>query len=139
MLYEVITARQEEVPLPDPPEDAPSVPGGRFLSGTPSPPARRREKGRRPHGGGRRSLQPHGLTTGLPGSIPSDPGIRGPLHPRRLRCPPSPYRRGYASVGRLAGRGASILSVHGLFRNGIREAGPGSTVAGAAAAGGGAQ
>jgi hypothetical protein len=55
---------------------------------------------------------------GLQRSIPSDPGIRGPLHPRRLRCPPSPYRGGYASAGRLAGRGASTLSVHGLFRNG---------------------
>ena len=60
---------------------------------------------------------------GLQRSIPSDPGIRGPLHPRRLRCPPSPYRGGYASAGRLAGRGASTLSVHGLFRNGPLDAG----------------
>src|SRR3972149_361885 len=55
--------------------------------------------------------------------FPEDPGIRGPLHPRRLRCTPSPYRCGYASVVRLAGRGASALSVHGLFRNGTRDAG----------------
>jgi len=31
--------------------------------------------------------------------------------------------RGYASVGRLAGSGASTLSVHGLFRNGPLDAG----------------
>ncbi len=31
--------------------------------------------------------------------------------------------RGYASVGRLAGSGASTLSMHGLFRNGPLEAG----------------
>ena len=67
--------------------------------------------------------QPARLRTGVQGSIPSDPGIRGPLHPLRLRCPPSPYRSGYASVGRLAGRGASTLSVHGLFRNGPLDAG----------------
>jgi len=48
--------------------------------------------------------------------FPRDPGIRGPPHPPRLRCPPSPYRSGYASDGRLAGCGASSLSVHGLFR-----------------------
>jgi hypothetical protein len=60
---------------------------------------------------------------GLQKSIPSDPGIRGPLHPRRLRYPPSPYRGGYASAGCLAGRGASTLSVHVLFRNGPLEAG----------------
>jgi hypothetical protein len=60
---------------------------------------------------------------GLQGSIPSDPGIRWPLHPLRLLCPPSPYRSGYASVGRLAGSGASTLSVHGLFRNGPLETG----------------
>ena len=60
---------------------------------------------------------------GLQRSIPSDPGIRGSPHPRRLRCPPSPYRGGYASAGRLAGRGASTLSVHGLFRNGPLDAG----------------
>jgi hypothetical protein len=59
-----------------------------------------------------------GTPSSLQGSIPSDPGIRVPLHPRRLRCPPSPYRSGYASVWRLAGRGASALSVLGLFRNG---------------------
>ncbi len=35
--------------------------------------------------------------------------------------------RGYASVGRLAGSGASPLSVHGLFRNGPLDAGGGST------------
>ena len=64
-------------------------------------------------------------STGLQGPIPSDPGIREPLHPRRLRCPPSPYRSGYASFGRLAGRGASALSVHGLFGNGSLEAGQG--------------
>ncbi|MGZ8473449.1 MAG: hypothetical protein ACXW4N_08125 [Candidatus Deferrimicrobiaceae bacterium] len=29
----------------------------------------------------------------------------------------------YASVGRLAGSGASTLSVHGLFGNGPRETG----------------
>ncbi|MGB7631276.1 MAG: hypothetical protein WBM29_09360, partial [Candidatus Deferrimicrobium sp.] len=45
------------------------------------------------------------------------------LHPPRHRSPPSPYRRGYASVGRLAGGGASTLSVHGLFGNGTLEAG----------------
>jgi len=55
--------------------------------------------------------------------FPGDPGIRGPLHPRRLRCPPSPYRGGYASAGRLAERGAATLSVHGLFRNGPLDAG----------------
>ncbi|MGZ8447216.1 MAG: hypothetical protein ACXWWM_05445, partial [Candidatus Deferrimicrobiaceae bacterium] len=55
--------------------------------------------------------------------FPEEPGIRGPLQQRRLRCPPSPYRSGYASVGRLAGSGASTLSVHGLFGNGPREAG----------------
>ena len=59
----------------------------------------------------------------FPGGHSSDPGIRGPLHPLLLRCPPSPYRSGYASVGRLAGSGASTLSMHGLFRNGPREAG----------------
>ncbi len=64
----------------------------------------------------------------LQGSILSDPGIRGPLHPPRHRSPPSSYRRGYASVGRLAGCGASTLSVHGLFGKGTLEAGaqPGS-------------
>ncbi|MGZ9163250.1 MAG: hypothetical protein ACXW4J_09530, partial [Candidatus Deferrimicrobiaceae bacterium] len=61
--------------------------------------------------------------TGLQGTIPSDPGIRGPLQPLRHRCPPSPYRSGYASVGRLAGSGASTLSVHGLFGNGPLETG----------------
>ena len=72
---------------------------------------------------------------GIQGASPSDPGIRGPLHPPRRRCPPSPYRCGYASVGRLAGCGASTLSVLGLFRNGPLDAGhsplrslaPGST------------
>jgi hypothetical protein len=66
---------------------------------------------------------PARLRTGLQGSIPSDPGIRGPLHPPRHRSPPSPYHRGYASVGRLAGGGASTLSVHGLFGNGALETG----------------
>ncbi len=61
--------------------------------------------------------------SGIQGPIPSDPGIRGPLHPLRLRCPPSPYRSGYASVGRLAGSGASTLSMHGLFRNEPLDAG----------------
>src|SRR4030067_1064338 len=42
---------------------------------------------------------------------------------RRLCCPPSPYHGGYASAGRLAGRGASTLSVHDLFRNGPLDAG----------------
>ena len=79
------------------------------------PPASPRVPGRR------RSSRRRG--TGLQGSIPSDPGIRGPLHPLRLRYPPSPYRCGYASVGRLAGSGASTLSVHGLFRNESLEAG----------------
>ena len=60
---------------------------------------------------------------GVQGTIPSDPGIRGPLHPPRRRCPPSPYRGGYASVGRLAGCGASALSVLGLFGNGPLDAG----------------
>jgi hypothetical protein len=50
------------------------------------------------------------VLAGLQSTISSDPGIRKPLHPRRLRCPPSPYHRGYASAGRLAGRGASCLS-----------------------------
>jgi len=66
---------------------------------------------------------PARLRTGLQGSIPSDPGIRGPLHPPRHRSPPSSYRSGYASVGHLAGGGASTLSVHGLFGNGTLEAG----------------
>jgi hypothetical protein len=57
------------------------------------------------------------------GPFPEDPGIRGPRHPLRLRCPPSPYRRGHASVGRLAGSGASTLSVLGLFGNGPLETG----------------
>src|SRR4030042_1471475 len=70
-------------------------------------------------------LRPGTRGPGLQGSIPSDPGIRGPLHPRRLRCPPSPYHSGYASIGRLAGRGASALSVHGLFGNGALDAGRG--------------
>ena len=52
--------------------------------------------------------------------LPTLPGTGPSL---RLRCPLSPYRRGYASVGRLAGRGASALSVHGLFGNGPPEAG----------------
>ena len=60
---------------------------------------------------------------GIQGDIPSDPGIRGPLHPPRHRCPPSPYRCGYALVRRLAGCGASTLSVLGLFRNGPLDAG----------------
>jgi hypothetical protein len=63
------------------------------------------------------------MSTGLQGAIPSDPGIRGPLHPLRHRCPPSPHRSGYASVGRLAGSGASTLSVRGLFGNGPLETG----------------
>jgi hypothetical protein len=67
--------------------------------------------------------EPARLRTGLQGSIPLDPGIRGPLHPPRHRSPPSSYRRGYDSVGRLAGGGASILSVHGLCGNGTLEAG----------------
>jgi hypothetical protein len=56
-------------------------------------------------------------------SIPSDPGIRGPLQPLRLRCPPSPYHGGYASVRRPAGCGASTLSVLGLFGNAPLDAG----------------
>src|SRR5574341_1993839 len=71
----------------------------------------------------RRPMDPLRLRSGLPGAIPSDAGIRGPLHPLRLRCPPSPYRSGYASVGRLAGSGSSTLSVLGLFGNGPAEAG----------------
>jgi hypothetical protein len=67
--------------------------------------------------------EPARLRTGFQGSIPSDPGIRGPLHPPRHRSPPSSYRSGYASVGRLAGGGASAHSVHGLFGNGTLEAG----------------
>ena len=63
------------------------------------------------------------VLAGLRSTIPSDAGIRGPLHPRRLRCPPSPYHRGYASGGRLAGRGASTLSMHGIFRNDTPETG----------------
>ncbi|MGB3096852.1 MAG: hypothetical protein WBB46_09010, partial [Candidatus Deferrimicrobiaceae bacterium] len=70
-----------------------------------------------------RSLSTCQVLAGLRTTIPSDVGIRVPLHPRRLRCPPSPYHRGYASVGCLAGRGASTLSVHGLFRNGAPETG----------------
>jgi len=61
--------------------------------------------------------------SGIQRIIPSDPGIRVPLHPPRRRCPPSPYRSGYASVRRLAGSGASTLSMHGLFRNGPPDAG----------------
>ena len=72
-------------------------------------------------GRARRSARRGGPASRAP--FQEDPGIRGPLHPRRLRCTPSPYRRGYASVVRLAGRGASALSVHGLFRNGTRDAG----------------
>ena len=68
-----------------------------------------------------RNLAPQ--ATGIQGAILSDPGIRGPLHPQRRRCPPSPYRSGYASVGRLAGSGASTLSMHGLSGNGPLEAG----------------
>src|SRR4030043_478501 len=47
----------------------------------------------------------------------------------RPAAPPPPslpaltVPRRYASAGRLAGRGASTLSVHGLFRNGSLEAG----------------
>src|SRR5659263_351731 len=67
--------------------------------------------------------EPARLRTGLQGSIPTDPGIRGSLHPPRHRSPPSSYRSGYASVGRLAGGGASTLSVHGLCGNGTLEAG----------------
>ena len=66
---------------------------------------------------------PARLRTGLQRPISSDPGIRVPLHPLRLRCLPSPYRSGYASVRRLAGSGASTLSMHGLFRNGPLDAG----------------
>jgi len=47
-----------------------------------------------------------------PGSIPSDPGIRGPLHPPRHRSLPL-VPQWYASVGRLVGGGASTLSVLG--------------------------
>ncbi|MGZ8474187.1 MAG: hypothetical protein ACXWWY_11905, partial [Candidatus Deferrimicrobiaceae bacterium] len=71
----------------------------------------------------RRAMDPHGCAPVSRGPFPEDPGIRGPLHPLRLRCPPSPYRRGYASVERLAGSRASTLSVHGLFGNGPLEAG----------------
>ena len=45
------------------------------------------------------------------GSIPSDPGIRGPLHPPRHRSPPSSYRIGTPQCfADLAGGGASTLS-----------------------------
>jgi hypothetical protein len=53
--------------------------------------------------------------------FPADPGIRPALHPPRLRCPHSPDRTGSASLGRLAGGGASPASVLGLFGNGARE------------------
>jgi hypothetical protein len=43
--------------------------------------------------------EPARLRTGLQGSIPSDPGIRGPLHPPRHRSPPSPYRIGTPRSG----------------------------------------
>jgi len=43
--------------------------------------------------------EPARLRTGLQGSIPSDPGIRGPLHPPRHRSPPSPYRIGTLRSG----------------------------------------
>jgi hypothetical protein len=43
--------------------------------------------------------EPARLRTGLQGSIPSDPGIRVPLHPPRHRSPPSPYRIGTPRSG----------------------------------------
>jgi hypothetical protein len=92
----------------------------------PGPLRLRRVPPRRPPTYRLRLRSPHSQSApaGLQGAIPSDPGIRGPLHPRRLRCPPSPYRGGYGSVGRLAGRGASSLSMLGLFGNGPLEPGP---------------
>ena len=82
------------------------------------------------------SLRPARRTVSTPS--PSSVVLRGlTAHPLRLGCrpfrgqapcsgfvaPPSPYRSGYASVGRPAGSGASTLSVHGLFGNGPPEAG----------------
>jgi hypothetical protein len=51
------------------------------------------------------------------------PGFEGRCIPVGEVHPPSPYRGGYASVRRLAGRGASALSMHGLFGNGPRTPG----------------
>jgi len=42
--------------------------------------------------------EPARLRTGLQGSIPSDPGIRGPLHPPRHRSPP--HRTQWVRLGR---------------------------------------
>src|SRR3972149_6772096 len=73
-------------------------------------------------------IQLHRLGGGLRSWLPPPRGpprraIRGPRRPLRLRRPLAPYRSGSASVGRLAGRGASTLSVRGLFGNGTLETG----------------
>ena len=106
-------------PFPATPRDG----GGHSPPMRPGYPLRLRRLGGRGSVRGSPCGEPARLRSGLQGSIPSDPGIRGPLHPPRLRSPPSSYRSGYASVGRLAGGGASTLSVHGLFGNGTLEAG----------------
>jgi hypothetical protein len=48
------------------------------------------------------------VLAGLQSTIPSGAGIRGPLHPRRLRCPPSPYHRG-VRLGRAHRRTGRIM------------------------------
>ncbi len=109
------------------------IPGAFFIASAPlrlsqkAPPMARPVSASRPRRGLRSWLAVRWTRTPAhrsPGGHSSDPGIRGPLHPLLLRCPPSPYRSGYASVGRLSGSGASILSMHGLFRNDPPEAGP---------------
>jgi hypothetical protein len=54
--------------------------------------------------------EPARLRTSLQGSIPADPGIRGPLHPPRHRSPPSLYRIGTPRSG------ASPEAAHRLSR-----------------------
>src|SRR5512140_3618317 len=122
---------QPEKPLPPPVRLMPhvfptvGVPRQREAStgAPPGLPLRLRRPGGRGSVRGSPCDEPARLRTGLQGSIPSPPGIRGPLHPPRHRSPPSPYRHGYASVGRLAGGGASTLSVLGLCGNGTLESG----------------
>jgi hypothetical protein len=61
------------------------------------------------------------VLAGLQSTIPSGAGIRGPLHPRRLRCPPSPYHRGYASVG--PGRIMPLVRLRSPHRQGSKRFG----------------
>jgi hypothetical protein len=55
------------------------------------------------------------VLAGLQSTIPSGAGIRGPLHPRRLRCPPSPYHRG-VRLGRAHRRTGRIIGAHHASR-----------------------